>query len=369
MPLEIPTQQQALIQAQQDLEIEIDGGLRKPLRDAIAHAISALIYGLYLGLRFLSRQVFIDTARQDYALRWADVYGVTPNDPTQAQGQVNITGVNGQQVFGGEALQRQDGAQFIVDGGATIVAGQAEIAVTAVDAGTDGNTEPGVSLIFLAPPVGIDADAEVAGAIGDPGIDGGLDAEAPAATIARAIQRIRAPNIAGAEGDYVTWALEVDGVATAFARGSYMGIGTVLVIITQQWDPTKPLGPGNTPVPAASIISDVEDYIEPLKPAGLWLVSVQGPVTTPLSPFILPEPDSTEIRNAITISLQLALDRVKPGGVVYYDDLVDAINRAAGEIHHQLWIDDGLGNFGPNNTQLGPLEKAIAGTPIWSAPP
>ena len=282
-----------------------------------------------------------------------------------------ITGVNGSQVFGGEILQREDGEQYTVDGPVFIVAGQGTITVTAVNAGLSGNAEPETELTFLAPPAGIDADAQVFGAVGDPGIAGGLDVEAPESTVARAIQRIRAPNIAGAEGDYVTWATDVDGVATAYARGSYLGIGTVLVIITQQWDPTQAIGPSNTPIPAPSIIAAVEAYIEPRKPAGLWLVSVQAPITQVLAPFILLNPDSAAIRSAVTISLQITLDRVEPGGVIYYDDLVAAISRAAGEEHHQLWIHDGVGNYGPYNTQLGPLHKAIAdaGSITWTAPP
>lgn len=371
MPLEIPTQAENLTQAQQDLQIEVDNGLRKPLRDAIAYAISALVFALYLRLRFLSKQLFLDTARLDFALRWASLYGFTPNDPTQAAGPVLISGTNGQQVFGGEILQRGDGEQYSVDGPATIVAGQATIDVTAVNAGLSGNAEPATALTFVAPPAGIDADAVVAGGTGDPGIAGGLDVESSEDLVARALAGIRAPNIAGAEADYVTWALDVDGVDTAFARGSYMGIGTVLVIITQKWDPTLPLGVGNTPVPAQSIIDSVEVFIERRKPAGLWLVAVQGPILQPLSPFIELDPDTPDIRNAVTVSLQLALDRVEPGTIIYYDDLVDAINRAAGEEHHRLWIDDGGGQFGPNNTQLGPLAKAYVDstTITWTAPP
>lgn len=362
--LSIPSLRQLRIQAQQDLSTEADGALRDALINSIAYALAGMGYLDLKTLQWLSRQLFVDTADDSYALLWASIFGVDPTAAVQSTGSVMITGTEGALISGGEVLVAEDGRQYTIDDPDTIgVTGQLTVAVTAVEAGEAGDLAEGEALTFVAPPTDVDADAVV---VGEDGISGGFDAETPAAVKARTLAQIRAPRRGGSEEDYEVWAKEVGGVSQAFARGSYAGIGTVLVIITKAWDPTDS---EDTPVPTEALIEDVEEHLESLKPAGLHLVSVQAPTLQELDPYIVLDPDTADIRSAVQRSLALALAEVEPGGTAYYDDLVDAINRAAGEEHHRLFVSDGGGNFGPYDTVVGYNHLIVPGTITWSEPP
>ena len=361
--LEIPTLAQLRVQAQQDLAVEASGALRSALTTALAYALAGVGYLFLKTLQFLSRQLFIDTASEPYALLWASIYGIVPNEATPASGTVQATGAVGATVTIGEIVQREDGIQYSVDASVVLDgSGEGIVSITALEAGTEGNARPGTAMTFVAPSVGVDADAVVVGA---DGLSGGFEAETAASVKARVLALIRAARRGGSEADYVIWATSIAGVAAAYARGSYAGIGTVLVIIAQAWDPTDPL---DSPIPGAGVIASVEAYIATQKPAGLHLVSVQAPTLQPLDPYIVLDPDTPEIRASVTSSLALALADVEPGGLARYDDLVDAINRAAGEEHHRLFVSDGIAAFGPYDTVAGYISLIVPGTITWTEP-
>lgn len=365
--LEIPTLRILRQQAQQDLDTEVNGAQGSRLRTAIALALAGLVYLLLKSLQFLSRQLFIDTADDPFALLIASIYGVTPTPATKASGPVRFTGSNGTIFAGGEIAQRADGTQYIVTTPGVIgPTSEIELTVESVEAGAAGNTATGETLTLTSPPVGADADALVI----DPGIVDGFDVESVESVVERTLEQIRAARRGGSEDDYEIWAQEVPGIANAYARGSFAGIGTVLVIIAQEWDPALPLSPTNTPVPSPSLIADVEAYLEVRKPAGLHLVAVQPPVLQQLDPYIVLDPDTPAIQANVARSLALQLATVEPGTLARYDDQVIAINRAAGEEHHQLFIDKGDSiTFGPYNTQVGDNNLLIPGTITWTEPP
>lgn len=365
--LEIPTLRILRLQAQQDIDTEVNGALGARLRTAIAFALAGLIYLLLKSLQFLSRQLFIDTADDSFALLIASIYGVDPTPATKASGPARFTGANGTAFVGGEVVQRDDGTQYLVTTPGVIgPTGEIELTVEAVEAGAAGNTATGATLTLTAPPIGADAEALVI----DPGIVDGFDVESVESVVARTLEQIRAARRGGSEDDYEIWAKEVPGIANAYARGSFAGIGTVLVIIAQEWDPAAPLTPTNTPIPSTSLIADVEAYLEERKPAGLHLVAVQPPVLQELDPFIVLDPDTPAIRANVERSLALQLATVEPGALARYDDQVIAINRAAGEEHHQLFTDKGDSiTFGPYNTQVGDNNLLIPGNVTWSEPP
>lgn len=367
--LEIPTRQELQTQANDDVQTEINGALGARLASRLAYALAALTYGLYLGLRFNSRQLFIDTASTPFALLWASIYGVTPRPATQASGPVQFTGVSGSVFVGGEVCASEDGTQYtVLVGGEVPGIGELILEVEAVDAGASGNLIEGQTIVLQSPPAGVDTN----GLTVNGGIEDGFDVETSESVVARTLELIRAPRRGGSEEDYQIWSKEVPGISAAFARGSFAGAGTVLVIVAQEWDPGQPFDdPENTPVPSTTLIGDVEVYLEARKPAGLHLVAVQPPVLQELTPFVVLDPDTPDIRTAVLQSLGLALANVEPGGVAYYDDQVRAIDRAAGEEHHQLWIEnpDNPGEYGPYNTPVGDNSLMIPGTPTWTEPP
>jgi uncharacterized phage protein gp47/JayE len=371
--LDIPTLDNLKTAAERDIEVEVEvnGSLGARLREAMATALAGIGYWFLLTLQRLSLDFFVDTASEAFALLWASIFGIVPNPATPAQGPVLVTGVNGATLAGGEVLRRADGVEFTVDGPGTIglvVPGELEAAVTAVVAGTDGNTLTGEVLTFVSPPVNVDSDATVLGIAGQDGLVNGFDAESIKSVKARTLAFIRAPRRGGSEEDYEVWATSIAGISQAYATGSAFGIGTVLVIVAQEYDPTVP---GDTPIPPASLINDVENFLETQKPAGLWGVFVQPPVLQNLDPFIVLDPDTPAIRDQVEKSLALNLANVRPGTTAFYDDLVRAIDRAAGEEHHQLFVEDlnNPGNYGPYNTAVGDTSLMVVGSVTWNAPP
>jgi uncharacterized phage protein gp47/JayE len=365
----IPSLKQLRQLARDDVETEINGTLGSRLREAIAFALAAIGYMYLKILQWEARQMFVDLADAAFKLLWAAIYGITPNAATTATGLARSTGVNGTVIPALAELARADGAIFIVQAPATIGAitsGEVDITVSALEAGAIGNTLTGTSLTFTSPPVGVDADAIVLGTAGEDGIADGFDAEDADSVGERTLFKIQSVPRGGSEADYVGWSTDVSGVAQAWAFDAAFGIGTVLVVIAQEWDPTEP---GDSPVPSPALIATVEASLTALKPAGLHGVFVQGPVLQDLDPFIVLEPDTVDIRNAVTQSLALALAEVEPGGIAYYDDLVKAVDRAAGEQHHRLFVSDGLGGYGPYDTVAGATSLLVPGTPTWTEPP
>ena len=363
----IPTLKQLRQLANDDVETEINGTLGSRLRAAIAFALAAFGYMYLRILQWEARQMFVNLADAAFQLLWASVYGVTPNPATQATGTVQATGTPGSAIPALTVLARDDGTEFLTVGPIVMPpVGEVDITVTASVAGENGNTLTGVVLTFSAPPPGVNATAIVLGTPGEDGLADGFDAEDAASVGARTLVKIQSVPRGGSETDYVVWSTDVSGVAQAWAFDAAFGIGTVLVIISQEWDPTDPL---DTPIPSATLISTVEASLDALKPAGLHGVFVQGPVLQDLDPYIVLRPDTTDIRNTVTQSLALALAAVEPGGTAFYDDLVIAINRAAGEEHHRLFVSDGLGGFGPYDTLVGATSLVVPGTITWTEPP
>lgn len=371
MPLEIPTLANLRTAADRDFEVEVNGALGSRLRAAMAVALATIGYWFLSSLRRLSLNFFVDTATAAFALLWASIFGIDPNPATPAQGLVLVTGTNGATLAGGEILRREDGAEFTVDGPGTIglvVPGELQVAATAVEAGLDGNTLTGTVLTFVSPPVNVDADATVLGLLGENGLVNGFDAESIESVKARTLALIRAPRRGGSEEDYEIWATSIAGISQAYATGSAFGIGTVLVIVAQEYDPTDP---GDSPIPSALLINQVENYIATQKPAGLWGVFIQPPILQGLDPFVVLEPDTAAIRDQVQRSLALALADVRPGTTARYDDLVKAIDRAAGEEHHRLFVEDlaNPGTYGPYDTEVGDTSLMVVGTPTWTEPP
>jgi len=363
----IPTLKQLRQLARDDVETEINGTLGSRIREAIAFALAAIGY-LYLRiLQWEARQMFVDLADAAFKLLWAAIYGVTPNPATSATGLGRATGVAGSVIPALTVVARDDGTEFLTQAPfVVLVTGEVTITITASEAGSIGNTATGTVLTFPSPPAGVDADVIVLGTAGEDGITDGFDAEDAESVGLRTLFKIQSVPLGGSEQDYIGWSTDVAGVAQAWAFDAAFGIGTVLVVIAQEWDPTDP---GDSPVPSPALIATVEASLTALKPAGLHGVFVQGPVLQNLDPYIVLTPDTVDIQNAVTQSLALALADVEPGGIAYYDDLVKAVDRAAGEQHHRLFVSDGLGGYGPYDTVVGATSLLVPGTITWTEPP
>lgn len=193
-------------------------------------AVSAAIEGLYQHQAWLYRQIFPDTADVAELLHHASNRNIRQRAAVPATAKVAITGAAGVPVIVGTVLRHMaTGELMAVSNGAEI--GSSGIAIVTVTASVAGASMNGLvgPAVLTAPPLGIDARAEVSEAF-----KGGTDQESPASVLARLLDLMRNPPAGGASYDYKRWALEVDGVASATVLPKRRGPNTVDVVITGQ---------------------------------------------------------------------------------------------------------------------------------------
>lgn len=251
-------------------------------------------------LDWLSLQLFALTAEGDNLLRFASLYGITPNPATFAQGAVIFTGVDGSAVPSNTLLGRDDGLQYKTPTGGVIVGGILILDVRAIAAGANGNLASGETLDVVSPPVGVDATATVATSGAGGPLQGGSDEETLEELRIRLIERLREPPAGGRDADYIAWAKLVTGVTRVWVFRHELGLGTVVVRFVRDNDLPSI-------IPDAGEVADVADAIEKFRPTTAE-VTVLAPVDVPL-PYtisILPA-DGIELADA-QAAVSAALD-------------------------------------------------------------
>jgi uncharacterized phage protein gp47/JayE len=329
MAFERPTLAALVKRAIADIELRLTGSdarLRNSFENVIARVVAGAAHGLHAHLLFLSKQIFPDTAESNFLRRWASIFDVTPKDPAFAQGNLVITGVDTTSIPAGTEWQRADGVSFTTDAIAAISGSSATVAITATEAGADGNTDASTSFTIVTPITDIDSTATVDGS----GLTGGADAEDDDALLSRLLIRLRTPPSGGGPNDYVAWALEVSGVTRAWEYPQELGVGTVSVRFVVDGEADI--------IPAAAKVTEVQTYIDALAPVTAD-VTVVAPVDTPLAMTISITPDTAAIRTAVEAELEaLMLRSAEPGGTIYLSQINEAISLAEGETDHTLTV-------------------------------
>lgn len=264
------------------------------VRRSFIGVISRVIAGMshlmlgYLG--FIARQVFPDTAEVEYLDRWASIWGVTRNEATFAQLDIDFTGTNGSVIPAGTTLQREDGTQYETDAEGTITGGTVTIQVTASESGSNGDMEVGQTVSLLSPIAGVDSEATVSAIVTDAD-----DTESDESLRERLIDRLQLPPLGGSANDYLQWAREVTGVTRAWVLPLQSGPGTVGVsFVVDNEDPI-------IPIPAK--VTEVQDYIDFRKPVTA-LVTVFAPTEAEMDLDISIKPNTTEVQDSITQQLE-----------------------------------------------------------------
>ncbi len=185
--------------------------------DNHAHIVSALA------------DLLPDTAGDDGPIdRWGSIVGrprkgATPARKSDALRLVNNT-ASDVVVSGSPTLTHVSGLRFQISAGLTVPAnGTADANLVAVDTGSATRLAAGEDLTFDATPSGLE---EVARLVLDLDEDG-VDREDVGAYRNRVLARFRTPPLGGAQADYVTWSLEVIGIAAAYCYPNRAGLGTV----------------------------------------------------------------------------------------------------------------------------------------------
>jgi uncharacterized phage protein gp47/JayE len=331
MPFDRPTLQQLIDRAEADFDSRLPGGdarLRNSNLNVLARTNAGAAHGLHGHLAWLSDQLMVDTAEAEYLARYAAIWGLSRLAATYASGNVTVTGANGSIIPAGVLLKRADGVEYETSAEATITGGSATVPVVARVAAAAGNTAAGISLSFISPVAGVNAQGVTAAG----GLANGTDEEIDDALRERLLDRIRRPPHGGAEFDYEKWAREASSAVTrAWVFPGELGLGTVTVRFMM--DDTYDDG-----VPEPADVTLVQSFIDARRPVTA-AVTVVAPVAVPLNLSINLTPNSSAVKAAIEAELRDLLRReAEPGGTILKSHLEEAISIAAGEADHVMTV-------------------------------
>jgi len=333
----------------------LDPEVANAVVDGVRQALVGVSHGLHGHLDAQAKNYHPGTAKGEDLERHATWWGVGLLPATASGGNAVFSGgIDGSPIPVDTVMVRDDGAEFVVGAEVTISGGSATVALTAVKAGVDGNTDAGTTLSLVETLEGVPSQATVDGN----GLTGGTEIEEEEAQRARLNRRVQNPIHGGSLTDYVTWALEFPGVTRAWAYGNEMGAGTVTVRFMM--DDTYADG-----IPLAANATALFDYIEPLRPAGMSGLFVVPPIATPLNPIIKLSPNTTLVQAAVQAELEDLIRRVQPEdgtgkGTLKISHIREAVSLAAGEKDHEIVSPAA-------NVTLGDGEITTLGTPTWQA--
>ncbi|MDE1909204.1 MAG: baseplate J/gp47 family protein [Pseudomonas sp.] len=322
MPFETPSLPVLIKRTQSDLASD---SLRQSDAQVLARTLSGAAFGLYGYLDWIAEQILPDTADESTLERIAALrLNQARKAAVAASGTVSFTAAAGAVLDVDTVLQTSDGRSFKVTAAGTTHAGLNTATVQAIDAGTLGNADAGLSLIAVQPLQGIGSTFTVLA----PGLTGGVARETLESLRARVIRSYRVIPQGGSAQDYETWSLEVPGITRAWCRGNYLGPGTVGVFVMRDDDPQ--------PIPNAAQLAQVQAHIEPLRPVTAD-VYVLAPVMKPVVYQLRLTPDTSAVRAAVEAQLRDLHNREAGlGDSLLLTHIAEAISTATGETDHTL---------------------------------
>lgn len=218
-----------------------------------ANATGGAVEGLYEHQKWISRQLFPDTADEDYLVsKHANPRGIDRKGASFATGTVMFTGEVGSTIDIGCEQKAGNGIAVIATASGVVGAGGTVVlAAKASVAGVAGNLAVGTKLTLTAAPFGVQSTATVVS------MSGGTEIETPQALLARVLFDIRMPSSGGVTHDYYKWAMEVPGVTDAYVFAQRRVANGVDVVIETAGG-----------LPSAQLIADVQAHIETKRPPG-----------------------------------------------------------------------------------------------------
>lgn len=317
MPYDIPSLTTLYARVTSDINAKLPGADARPRRSmlgVLAAVAAALAWGLYRFQTWITKQMFVATADEEWLIRHAAFYQVPRKAATYATFTVRVTGTDDRIVAKGTRLRRS-GDEFLVVDDALVVGASADLALRAVKAGAAGNADLGELLSFVSPVAQVSSTGTVT-AIGDIGYD-----EEAIDDWRDRLAAVRAkPARGGDAGDYVIWAREVAGVTRAWCFPLENGAGTVVIRV---------LTDGLTPngIPTAEMVQAVQEHIDALRPVTVRSALVAAPVSAPVDFSIGVAATS---RSAVLAELQALFGRdAAPGATMGIGRLRAAVSAAA----------------------------------------
>lgn len=289
-----------------------------------ASSVASAVEGLYAHQAWIARQIFPDTADDDYLILHARLRGIERRQPVVASGTARAKGQPGVQIASGLSAKYQDGTAYVTTSGGTFdAAGILVVGVAAVDAGVAGNRQDGDALTLTVPPVNVDAALTIVS------LRGGTEIETLDSLLVRLLQRIRRPPAGGNKYDYWQWAMEVPGVTAAFVYPLRRGLGTVDVVIVSA-----------TGLPSDDVLKAAQAHIDDQRPVTAKNARVVAPTIRVYDVDVTIERASgtrlDDTREAIETTLRAYDATVIPGDTVVRSRIGAMISDTSGIVDYVL---------------------------------
>ncbi|CUA32946.1 baseplate J/gp47 family protein [Escherichia coli] len=281
-----------------------------------ANAVSGVADGLYMHQGWILRQVFPDTADPEYLELHCRTRNVFRKKATASSGPVVITGTPGKMLPAGAEI-RGEGVSVATTADCTIGdEGSAEVTVKSTATGAQANASTTQTATLVSPPEGINSTVTIKS------LTGGTDRESDADLLARYLDILRRPPAGGNKYDYKRWALEVDGVTSAYVEPLRRGLGTVDVAITSAND-----------LPSQELINAVLAHIEEVRPVTAKDTMVLAPTKKAVD-FVVRVKTSgltvEQIKPQITDVITDFMNRLEPGQELIISQLETQISLISG---------------------------------------
>jgi uncharacterized phage protein gp47/JayE len=292
MPFERPALDTLIERVKTDIKggLNITTVLRRSFLGVISRAIAGMSHLMLGYLTWVARQVFPDTAELEYLDRWSSIWGVSRNESTFAQFEIDFTGNDGGVIPSGTELQRDDGFIYTTDSEGIIAAGTITVQVTASESGSNGDMDNGQAIALISPITNVDSEATISSIITDAD-----DTESDDSLRERLINRLQLPPLGGSANDYIQWQREVTGVTRSWVLPLNGGPGTVgCSFVVDDEDPI---------IPSPAKVSEVQAYVDERKPVTA-LVTVFAPVDAPMDLDISIKPNTIDVQTAIITELE-----------------------------------------------------------------
>lgn len=304
--------------------------------DHYVHAsrLASVAVGQYAHQSWIVRQIFPDTADSEYLERHANLRGIRRRNPTAAAGTISGSGATAGSVISDGLQIKQGDLMFVTTEAVTVgSAGEYSVSVAAVTAGSASNIKSAAAQ-WMAAPAGVPSECTVQA-------EGGTDAETDAELLARLLERIRRPAAGGNRYDFKNWALDVDGVTSAYVYPLRRGLGTVDIFITS-----------SNGMPTEDTIKNCQEYIDDVRPVTAKDVLVMAPdaltIDVDVSVYM---PDIDDVQSPVERALTEYFALLEPGEDLVVSQLEAIVSNVSG-------VQDRLLNT-PRSNQVAETGEAV----------
>lgn len=331
----------------------------------IASAFSIEAANVAIRLNEVISLGFVQTSRARWLDALGEQFGLVRTEAVKAIGQVRVYGVDSTIIPVGTQFstivsygQFQSAITFTSTEEGEIAGGTVDVPVQALLAGLSGNVGSSQITRLLSNVAGVSA-------VDNPSpTSGGSNAENDNGYRVRLLNFVQNPVAGGNKQDYVTWALEVEGVGAATCIPLARGNGTVDVYVLDE----------NLEVDA-QLVTDVQNYIAP-SPSG------EGGGKAPIGADVLiASPALVQISVVVNLVISEGFNAALVEAAVE-ESITDYINslpigttvffvRIANAIHDINGVEDYTSlevNGGTSNISIDEDEKAVADSIAASVP-